>query len=206
MRILNKTPIAKSRRLRFAVSAWLLVGAMQVNAAALAVGSAIGEQAPDFEVTTLSGETFKLSAYKGEKPVYLKFWATWCSYCKVEMPHLQSIHDKYGDEVEVLTINVGINDSIANIEQLFNDGGFNLPTVFDQRGDLVSAYGIVGTPHHVLINKEGEVVYRTFLASDTLDEIVADWAVTGEAISAAIVAEKVSQKNVQTMKRKQWKR
>jgi thiol-disulfide isomerase/thioredoxin len=199
MRVLNKTLITKGRCLRFAVSVWLFVGAMQVvNAAALAVGPAIGDQAPDFEVTTLSGETFKLSAYKGEKPVYLKFWATWCSYCKVEMPHLQSIHDKYAAEVEVLTINVGINDSIINIEQFFNGGGFNLPTVFDQRGDLVSAYGIVGTPHHVLINKEGEIVYRTFLASDTLGAIVADWAAVG--------AEKVSQKNVQTMKRKQWKR
>ena len=171
---------------RFAMSALILTGAMQAGAAALT----IGDKAPDFEVTTLTGETFKLSDYEGEKPVYLKFWATWCSYCKAEMPHLQSIQNKYGDDVEVLTVNVGINDSVANIEQFFNSGGFNLPTVFDQQGDLVSAYGIVGTPHHVLIDKKGEIAYRTFLATDTLDEMIAGWATD----------------NVKKMKRKHWKR
>ena len=172
MRILNKSPIGSGRSLRLAVSVLLLGAAMQVGAAPLKVG----DKAPNFEVTTLAGETFKLSDYKGKKPVYLKFWATWCSYCKVEMPHLQSIYNKYGDDVEVLAVNVGINDSVANIQRFFNRGGFNLPTVIDRQGDLTSRYGIVGTPHHVLIDKEGEIAYRTFLATDTLDEMVEEWA------------------------------
>lgn len=176
MRIFNSTQsnvgFKLHKGLRLVASALLLTSAVQAGAASLMVG----DKAPDFEVTTLAGETFKLSEYEGEKPVYLKFWATWCSYCKVEMPHLQSIHNKYGDDVEVLAVNVGINDSVANIEQFFNTGGFNLPTVFDQRGNLVSDYGIVGTPHHVLIDKDGLIVYRTFLASDTLDEIINDWS------------------------------
>lgn len=185
--IRNKTPNATGRSIRPVALALLLGGAMQAGAASLAVG----DDAPDFEVTTLTGETFKLSEYEGEKPVYLKFWATWCSYCKVEMPHLQSIYNQYGNDVEVLTVNVGINDSVANIEQFFNSGGFNVPTVFDQRGDLVSAYGIVGTPHHVLIDKKGKIAYRTFLASDVLDEMVVGWT---------------EKQNVTKMKRKQWKR
>jgi peroxiredoxin len=157
--------------LRFTVSALLLSTAIQASGAPLAVG----DKAPDFEVTTLTGKTFKLSDYEGHKPVYLKFWATWCSYCKVEMPHLQSIYNQYGDDIEVLAVNVGINDSVANIEQFFNQEGFNLPVVIDQKGDLVSGYGIVGTPHHVLIDKDGQIIYRTFLATDTLDETIEGW-------------------------------
>ena len=160
----------QSRRLT--VSVLLLSTAIQAGGAPLA----IGDNAPDFEVTTLAGKTFRLSDYEGDKPVYLKFWATWCSYCKVEMPHLQSIYNQYGEDVEVLAVNVGINDSVANIEQFFNQAGFNLPVAIDQQGDLVSDYGIVGTPHHVLINKDGQIVYRTFLASDTLDEMIEGWA------------------------------
>lgn len=158
--------------LRLTVSALLLSTAIQASGAPLA----IGDNAPDFEVTTLAGKTFRLSDYEGDKPVYLKFWATWCSYCKVEMPHLQSIYNQYGEDVEVLAVNVGINDSVANIEQFFNQAGFNLPVAIDQQGDLVSDYGIVGTPHHVLIDKDGQIVYRTFLASDTLDETIEGWA------------------------------
>ena len=67
----------------------LLSIAVQAGAASLAVG----DKAPDFEVITLAGETFKLSDYAGEKPVYLKFWATWCSPCKRE---LNNINDVFG--------------------------------------------------------------------------------------------------------------
>lgn len=137
---------------------------------------AVGDLAPQFEVTTLTGESFKLQDYAGKKPVYLKFWATWCSYCKVEMPHLQSIENEYGDDIEVLAVNVGMNDSVANIQKFYNSGGFNLPTIIDSKGDLTSRYGIVGTPHHVLIDRDGRIAYRTFLATDQLDSMIEDWS------------------------------
>jgi len=136
----------------------------------------IGDMAPDFTVKTLNGTIVKLSDYIDKKPVYLKFWATWCSYCKVEMPHLQAIYDESGDHVEVLTVNVGMNDSISNIERYYQKNGFTIPTIFDQKGDLTSSFGVVGTPYHVLIDKQGKIDYRTFLATDLLDEKIAAWS------------------------------
>lgn len=136
----------------------------------------IGDMAPDFTVKTLNGTIVKLSDYIDKKPVYLKFWATWCSYCKVEMPHLQAIYDESGDHVEVLTVNVGMNDSISNIERYYQKNGFTIPTIFDQKGDLTSSFGVVGTPYHVLIDKQGKIDYRTFLATDLLDEKIATWS------------------------------
>lgn len=139
-------------------------------------GAEIGETAPQFTATKLSGTKFDLSQYKGKKPVYLKFWATWCSYCKAEMPHLKAIEQNYGTEVEVVTINVGMNDSTENIANLYNKLNFSLPTIFDQGGKLTTMYGVVGTPHHVLIDKSGKVAYRTFLANDQLDSIIENWS------------------------------
>lgn len=147
-----------------------------VMGAAQAAGPAIGDPAPAFEARTLSGESFRLDDFKGKKPVYLKFWATWCHYCKAEMPHLKSLRDTYGEEVEVVTINVGLNDSISNVEYFFKQQGYQLPTIFDQQGALTSMYGVVGTPHHVLIDRDGNVAHRTFLANDTLDQLVESWA------------------------------
>jgi len=133
----------------------------------------IGDKAPDFTATTLTGDVVRLSDFVNNKPVYLKFWATWCSYCKVEMPHLQAIYDENGNDIEVLTVNVGMNDSIANIEAFYKKVGITLPTVFDKKGALTSSYGVVGTPYHVLINKQGKVAYQTFLATDKLDQTIA---------------------------------
>ena len=41
--------------------------------------------APDLTVFDEDGNQVKLSDYKG-KPVVINFWATWCFYCKEEMP------------------------------------------------------------------------------------------------------------------------
>ena len=141
-----------------------------------AASLSLGDKAPNFKAVTIDGKAVDLSDFVGEKPVYLKFWATWCSYCKVEMPHLQAIYDENKNHVEVLTINVGMNDSITNIENFFQSKGFNIPTVFDQKGAITSSYGVVGTPFHVLIDKEGNVVYQTFLATDKLDEKIAEFS------------------------------
>ena len=140
------------------------------------LASEVGQSAPQFTATKLSGDKFDLSNFKGKKPVYIKFWATWCSYCKAEMPHLKAIEQKYGDQIEVVTINVGMNDSVTNIANLYNKLNFSLPTIFDQKGKLTTMYGVVGTPHHVLIDKSGTIAYRTFLANDELDSIIEDWS------------------------------
>ena len=41
------------------------------------VGNEIGEVAPDFELTTIDGETLSLSDFRGDSPVLLYFFATW---------------------------------------------------------------------------------------------------------------------------------
>jgi len=44
--------------------------------------------APDFTLESLGGGTITLSEYRGEKPVILDFFATWCPNCQRDMPKL----------------------------------------------------------------------------------------------------------------------
>jgi thiol-disulfide isomerase/thioredoxin len=57
----------------------------------------IGQTAPDFTLTDLSGKQHKLSDYRG-KDVMLVFWATWCTPCIIEIPHLIELRETTGED------------------------------------------------------------------------------------------------------------
>jgi len=59
--------------------------------------------ASDFELKDMKGNTVKLSDYKGKK-VYLKFWATWCGPCRQSMPELEKLVKDTDRDFEILTI------------------------------------------------------------------------------------------------------
>ncbi len=47
----------------------------------------IGKYAPSITLKTIDGKSIDLAEFYGKKPVYLKFWATWCVPCRQQMPH-----------------------------------------------------------------------------------------------------------------------
>jgi thiol-disulfide isomerase/thioredoxin len=50
----------------------------------------VGNNAPDFSLTSLDGTTVKGEALKGNV-VVLNFWATWCQPCMSEIPELKEL-------------------------------------------------------------------------------------------------------------------
>ncbi len=72
----------------------------------------IGDQAPDFEIRTLSGETVRLADYRG-KYVLLDFWATWCTPCLKEIPNLKAVYDKFGSSERFAMISLSLDSDAA---------------------------------------------------------------------------------------------
>jgi thiol-disulfide isomerase/thioredoxin len=58
---------------------------------------------PDFTVTDIDGKTSSSTEWRG-KVVLVNFWATWCGPCRVEIPDLIALQDKYKDQLVVLGI------------------------------------------------------------------------------------------------------
>jgi len=55
-----------------------MIAMLFVTAPAMAAD--VGDVAPDFEIATQDGVVLRLSEFRGQKPVYLVFWNTQCSY------------------------------------------------------------------------------------------------------------------------------
>ncbi|WDE10803.1 TlpA family protein disulfide reductase [Thalassomonas haliotis] len=147
----------------------LLLSSFSLTAAA-GQGAMPGQQAPEFALTTLAGKSLVLDQSAAAKPIYLKFWATWCSYCEEEMPHLQRVQDMYGEQLDVIAVNVGMNDSIARVNAFMEKRHLSLPVSFDSAGELVGKFHVTGTPQHILIDRNGEIVHRSALLTDELQQ------------------------------------
>ncbi len=126
----------------------------------------------DLPITLTSGQTVTLGQFKGTKPVYLKFWASYCQPCFKQMPHLQQIYQKYGDKVQVIAVNLGLNDNEKSVALIQKKFGLKMPIAIDKSGQLAKAFNLVGTPFHVLLDKNSNVASAEFGEPTGLDNAI----------------------------------
>jgi thiol-disulfide isomerase/thioredoxin len=131
------------------------------------------EKLLNIPINLISGETTSLSEYEGKKAVYIKFWATWCQPCLKEMPHFEHVKNEYGDYVEVIGINIGINDDRKAIEATIKEFGLTMPMAIDKSGNLAQAFKFIGTPYHLLFDRNLNLIHRGHKANESLDNKIA---------------------------------
>ncbi|MBV1870981.1 MAG: redoxin domain-containing protein [Gammaproteobacteria bacterium] len=121
----------------------------------------------------ISGENTSLIDFKSKKPVYLKFWATWCRSCIKEMPHFEHVQNEHGEDIQVIGINLGVNDDINTVKKVIEDFGLSMPMAIDKSGDLAQAFKMIGTPYHLLFDKNMNLIHRGHKANESLDNKLA---------------------------------
>lgn len=139
------------------------------NRAVVAGSALIGQPAPAFTLNTIDGAQIDLAHLLGEKPVYLKFWATWCVPCRAQMPGFAEIHAKMSDRLEVIAVNTGFSDDEAAVRAYREELDLRMPIVIDD-GQLAAAFNLRVTPQHVLIGRNGRIAHIGHLADERLDE------------------------------------
>jgi thiol-disulfide isomerase/thioredoxin len=131
-------------------------GGSSAGAESQAVSSAVA--APDFTVYDADGNKVRLSDFRG-KPVVLNFWASWCYYCKQEMPEFDRVYKEEKDQVQFLFVDWtdGRQETQEKGEAFLKSSGYSFPAYYDLDQDAVSAYGLSGIPATVFIRADGTV-------------------------------------------------
>ncbi len=120
--------------------------------------------APDFTLPNPQGKKLSLRDYRG-KLVFLNFWATWCTYCREEMPGMERLYREFkGRGLEILAVNVKDkrSDALAFIKEL----KLSYTMMMDPEGEVGLLYGAWGMPASYLIDERGMVLARIWGPAD----------------------------------------
>ena len=143
---------------RFLQTARLLaLAALTVAGAAASAAITPSAGAPDFTLPSLGGPNLRLQEQRGQV-VMVNFWATWCGPCRVEMPHLSRLYDKYrGSGFVVFAVN--IDEDPRKAASVAAQLGMRFPVLLDTDKKVSRMYDLSTMPSTILIDRDGRVRY-----------------------------------------------
>ena len=115
--------------------------------------------APSFELLSLKGGPVQLADYKG-KVLFINFWATWCGTCKVEMPSMEKLYQRFKEyDFEMLTISV--DKDISLIDPFLRQYNLTFPVLLDPKSEVAKKnYKTTGVPETFIVDKSGIIVHK----------------------------------------------
>ncbi|MGW3741478.1 thioredoxin [Streptomyces sp. NPDC005146] len=64
-------------------------------------------------VKNVTDADFDAEVLQSDKPVLVDFWAVWCGPCRQIAPSLEAIAAEYGDQIEIVKLNIDENPATA---------------------------------------------------------------------------------------------
>ncbi|WP_243291691.1 TlpA disulfide reductase family protein [Bacillus sp. FJAT-47783] len=117
-----------------------------------------GMMAPDFTLTSVDGETIKLSSLRGKK-VVLNFWTSWCPPCQEELPDIQAFA-KTTEDKSIVTIGVNLTGEESGKEAVHSfvkQSNLTYPILYDMNDVAQKLYRIVVIPTTYVIDEDGVI-------------------------------------------------
>jgi len=132
----------------------------------------VGQAAPEISLPDFKDSIINLSSLKG-KVVLLDFWASWCRPCRIAIPSVVRLYDKYkskGLKVYAVSINKKKSAWLKAVKQ----DSITYLQVNDKAGwyaKVTLVYGVNEIPATFLIDKKGEIVAINLEGKNLEDKI-----------------------------------
>lgn len=119
-----------------------------------------GTKAFDITLTDREGNTCQLSDIAKGKFTYIDVWATWCGPCKMEIPYLAKLVEKYKDNGKVQFISISIDENVDAWKRMIDKDKPAWPQ-YNINGETAKTFsqqwGISGIPRFIMIDKDGNI-------------------------------------------------
>ena len=124
-------------------------------------------RAPDFSLQDLQGKMVNLADHRG-KVVLLNFWATWCPNCRKEGPSFNILHNQYRSQ-DFILYRIDTKESRETVLKFLEHESLQVPVLLDEKGKVGRLFGVWAHPTTYLIDRQGNVRYRSIGAVDWAD-------------------------------------
>lgn len=124
-------------------------------------GVTIGQDAPDFTLTSPEGKPVALSSLRG-KYVLIDFWASWCGPCRMENPNVVRMYDKFKEKgFDIYGVSLDDNEkawktAIAKDNLKWQHGS----ELKKWNSGVAQTYGVNAIPATFLVDKDGKIIAK----------------------------------------------
>ena len=108
---------------------------------------------PTFELSDLSGKTWRLKELGG-KTILISVWATWCSPCEAELPHLEKFYEKVKGRSDIQVLTFDIDEDLGLVAPFVKEKGYTFP-VLPAYSTVVSLLDGFVIPQNWLLDSHG---------------------------------------------------
>ncbi len=117
------------------------------------------QSGPEITLNTLTGNKITLGN-NVRRPVLITFWATSCTTCIAEVPHLKKLYSKFKTKGFQLIGVAMLYDRPDLVINMVKRLGINYPIVFDFKGKIFKAFKLKHklTPTSILISPNNRIV------------------------------------------------
>jgi len=140
----------------------------------------VGQQIPDFSMTTTDGKTIQVADLKG-KVVMLQFTASWCGVCRKEMPHIEAeIWKEHKNNPNFVLYGIDLDEPKDVVEKFAKQIPITYPLALDPKGGIFYQFAEkgAGVTRNVIVDKTGKIVFMTRLYKEEefqeMKKVIAD--------------------------------
>ena len=124
--------------------------------------TALGVEAPNFNVKNLYGKSVHLDSLKSEYKLIV-FTAPWCDMCQVDILYLDKVAMKY-DKKQLEIMLISLDDNPAEVREFMKTDSIEWNLVSDsanQAATLLDLYNVSALPRCFLLDKENKIILKT---------------------------------------------
>lgn len=143
-------------------------------------------------INTVQLKDLMAKSFKQRKPLFVNVWASWCPYCRQELPELKAAHKKYGAKVDFLILSVDEPADLQSMASVIQSANLRLPlfwldkskqgTWMDEFAKQIPTLQEVlpatkeSVPRALIYNANGKITYNNSgaMTFDQMDELLSE--------------------------------